>query len=143
AAGTLMLAACGKDEKEDPRPDTESRYVVMTSSNLSNANRPGYIRVFDAFPSGNISTAENSLQGTGMAGWRPYGNWLLKMFNSSGNEQGIERLAIGTNNIAQVDKFLKADASTLGSGNFVIADETTGFYWDAATPLRIPKFNPT
>ncbi len=139
---SVTLSACEKN-KEDPGPATEAKYLVMTSSNLSDAQRPGNIRVFDAFPSGDISTVENAFQGMGMAGWRPYGNWLLKMFNSTGYEQGIERLTIGADNRVAVDNFLKADPSTFGSGNFVVANETTGFYWDAAAPLRIQKFNPT
>ena len=144
AAGLALLAGCDKDKKDpDPEPEKKYKYVVQTSSNLSNAQRPGNIRVFDTFPSGNISTIDQSFQGMGMAGWRPYGNWLLKMFDSEAYEQGIERLKIGTGDIVQVESFLKADASAFGSGNFAIADETTGFYWDAATPLKIQKFNPT
>ncbi len=143
-AGLGLLAGCDKD-KNDPEPDPvkEYKYVVQTSSNLSNAQRPGNIRVFDTFPSGNISTIDQSFQGLGMAGWRPYGNWLLKMFDSKGYEQGIERLKIGAGDIVEVESFLKANPSTFGSGNFVIADETTGFYWDADAPLKIQKFNPT
>ncbi len=139
-----LLAGCDKDKGDpDPEPVKKYKYVVQTSSNLSNAQRPGNIKVFDTFPSGNISTIDQSFQGMGMAGWRPYGNWLLKMFDSKAYEQGVERLKIGANGIVEVDAFLKADASAFGSGNFVIADETTGFYWDAGTPLKIQKFNPT
>lgn len=144
-AGAVLLAGCKDDDDPGPSPEPEKKYkyLVQTSSNLSNAQRPGNIRVFDSFPSGDISTVEQSFQGLGMAGWRPYGNWILKMFDSKGYEQGIERLKIGANDIVEVDAFLKANPSTFGSGNFVIADETTGFYWDADAPLKIQKFNPT
>jgi hypothetical protein len=126
AAGLGLLAGCDKDKEDpDPEPVKKYKYVVQTSSNLSNAQRPGNIRVFDEFPSGNISTIDQSFQGLGMAGWRPYGNWLLKMFDSKGYEQGIERLKIGAGDVVEVEGFLKADPSTFGSGNFVIADETT------------------
>ncbi len=140
-AALAMLSSCKK--KKDPIEDQKTaKYVVITMSE-NVLTKPGYVSVFDEFPSGDISNINStSLQGMGMGGWRPYGNWLLKMFNSSANELGIERLKIENNKI-QTDNFLKTDNTTNGSGNFVIVNDASGFYWDGASPLKIQKFNPT
>src|SRR5690606_1531064 len=99
---------------------------------------------FDEFPSGDIiNNGSNSTHGFGFGGWRPYGNWLLKMFNTATNAYGIERLAVNSENEIVSDKFIAADNTTNGSGNFVIDTETSGYYWDGASPLKIQTFNPT
>jgi len=145
-AMTAMIAfsSCSKKKDPDPEPAKTSKYVLMTMSE-NVLTKPGYVSAFDAIPSGNVSNINaSSLQGMGMGGWRPYGNALLKMFNTSGNELGIERLTVNTANKVAVDKFLKSvDNTTNGSGNFVIATETTGFYWDGSAPLKIQKFDPS
>ncbi len=137
------LSSCSKKNDPDPEPTNpeSSKYVLITMSE-NTLTKPGYATAFDEIPSGNVSNINaTSLQGMGMGGWRPYGNWLLKMFNSTGNELGIERLIVSDNKVV-VDKFLKAtDNTTNGSGNFVI-NENTGFYWDGSSPLKIQKFNP-
>ena len=135
-----ILSGCKDKKKDDVIDNKPVKYVVMTMSQ-NVLTKPGYVAAFDEFPTGNISTT-GGLQGTGMGGWRPYKNWLLKMFNSTNNEMGIERLKISNGSIA-VDQFLKTDNTTNGSGNFVIVNETLGFYWDGASPLKIQKFNPT
>lgn len=137
------LSSCSKTEPQiQPVPTTKYVMITMSENVLT---KPGYATAFDTFPSGNVSNINaTSLQGMGMGGWRPFGNSLLKMFNSTGNELGIERLTVNSSNKVVADKFLKAvDNTTNGSGNFVVATATTGFYWDGASPLKIQKFNPT
>lgn len=137
------LSACSKKKDPAADPNKTSKYVLMTmSENI--LTKPGYATAFDAIPTGNISNINTtSIQGMGMGGWRPWGNSLFKMFNTTGNELGIERLAVNSSGKVYVDKFLKAiDNTTNGSGNFVVSTETTGFYWDGSAPLKIQKFNP-
>ncbi|RZK41205.1 MAG: hypothetical protein EOO90_12430 [Pedobacter sp.] len=142
-AATTGLSSCSKKTDPNPEPEKTTKYVLMTMSQ-NVLTKPGYATAFDVVPSGNISNINSSsLQGMGMGGWRPFGNSLLKMFNTSGNELGIERLGISENKVV-VDKFLKAlDNTTNGSGNFVVASAESGFYWDGSSPLKIQRFNPT
>lgn len=139
-AALAALSSCKSNKSEEVVTNKPVKYVVITMSE-NTLTKPGYAAAFDALPSGNITTT-GGLQGTGMGGWRPYKNWLFKMFNSTANEMGVERLKV-TNNTVSVDQFLKTDNTTNGSGNFVVANETSGFYWDGASPLKIQKFNPT
>lgn len=135
-----ILSGCKSKKEEEIVIDKQFKYLVMTMSK-NELQKPGYIAAFDELPSGDIVTT-GGLQGLGMGGWRPYGNWVLKMFNSPANEMGIERLKVANGKVV-VDNFLKTDNTTNGSGNFVIVNETSGFYWDGATPLKIQKFNPS
>lgn len=135
----VALSSCKSNKTGEVIDNKPVKYVVLTMSE-NTLTKPGYVAAFDALPSGNITTT-GGLQGTGMGGWRPYKNWLLKMFNSTANEMGIERLKVANGTVA-VDQFLKTDNTTNGSGNFVVVNETSGFYWDGASPLKIQKFNP-
>lgn len=144
AVGAMMLSGCSIDA-DGPTPDPgvrKSWYAVQTSSDLSDSRKPGNIRLFATFPQGEISTLDSSSEGFGMAGWRPYGNWLMKMFDSNGYAPGIERLKVGQNLRVEQDKFIKTDGAAPGSGNFVVAGDTLGFFWDAGSPLKIQRFNP-
>lgn len=136
---TVSLVSC--DSSDEPEAK-EGKYVLMTMSE-NTLTKPGYITVFDQLPSGNISNiTTTSVQGMGMGGWRPYKNWLLKLFKTEDNAKGIERLQI-QNGKAVPEKFLAGDNTINGTGNFVIVNETQGFYWDGASPLKIQTFNPT
>lgn len=134
----IPLVSCEKDGPEAK----EGKYVLMTMSE-NTLTKPGYITVFDELPSGNISNiTTTSVQGMGMGGWRPYKNWLLKLFKTEDNAKGVERLRVENGRVVP-DNFLSGDNTTNGTGNFVIVNETQGFYWDGASPLKIQTFNPT
>ncbi len=143
ALASLLAVPLVSCEDDGPEVEVkEGKYVLMTASERTNIP-PGWITVFDELPSGNISNVTaNSLQGQGMGGWRPYKSWLLKLFNTTDGAKGIDRLKIENGKVVQ-DKFLAGDNATNGTGNFVIVNETQGFYWDGASPLRIQTFNPT
>lgn len=64
------------------------------------------------------------------------------MFKTDNSSKGIERLKLENGQVSP-DIFLAGDNATNGTGNFVIANETQGFYWDGAAPLKIQTFNPT
>ena len=140
----LFFASCSKKNNDAPgssEPKNE-KYVLITMSE-NNLTKPGFATAFDRLPSGDVSNnGNNSLQGMGFGGWRPYGNWLLKMFGTETNALGIERLKVTADGKINPDKFIAADNNTNGSGNFAINNETTGYYWDGNAPLKIQTFNP-
>jgi hypothetical protein len=142
AAFSMLLTSCDSEEPGNQEEPKESKYVLMTMSE-NTLTKPGYITLFDEIPTGNISNInDNSTQGMGMGGWRPYKNWMLKLFKTSDNAKGVERLKIENGKVIS-DNFLSGDNTTNGTGNFVIANETLGYYWDGASPLKIQTFNPT
>ncbi|KGE13762.1 hypothetical protein [Sphingobacterium deserti] len=152
-AFSASLGACSNDD--DPTPpidgDGTSKYVLMTVSDRTQQNGGGYISAFDAIPTGSISNVVGGKSLTanrGAAGWRTYGNWIFKMYRSADGVQGIEKLAVSADGTVSSSAFITSKnpteaAKRTGTGNFVIHNETTGFYWDAAEPLKIQQFNPT
>lgn len=139
----VMFTACDKGKTTDPVETKKSKYVLMTQHTTD--QRQGWISAFDEMPSGEISNIipNQSLGGTGMAGWRPYNNLLLKMFNSTGYEMGIEQINVSESNVVSPGKFIKTSNTRNGSGNFTIVDDKKGFYWDGDAPLKIQIFNPS
>lgn len=140
-----ILGSCSKDSTGPTPvdPTAKDKYVLITMSE-NNLQKPGFATSFDAMPSGNIvNNGSNSFQGLGFGGWRPYQNQLLKMFNSQTNELGIDQLLLDENGKISAGKFIAANNNTNGSGNFVIENETKGYYWDGASPLKIQTFNPS
>ncbi len=149
---SALFAGCSSDD--NPTPPTEensSKYVLMTVSDRTQQYGGGYVSTFDAFPSGSISNVvggKSLVANRGAAGWRVYGNWIFKMFRSADATQGIEKLSVAADGTVTSGQFITSKnpteaAKRYGTGNFVIHNETTGFYWDAAEPLKIQKFNPT
>lgn len=140
----LTVTACSSDKDPQPEPTetTKDKYVLITMSD-NNLNKPGFATAFDELPNGNIvNNSSESTQGLGFGGWRPYGNWLFKMFKTSDNSLGIERLDVALNGKISSGGFISTD-KTNGSGNFVIVDDNKGFYWDGSKPTEIQIFNPT
>lgn len=147
ALPAIFLAACSSDDPEPEVPNDNnggSKYVLMTMSER-NPTKPGTVTAFDTFPSGEISNvvAGKSLSGSAMGGIRTYKNWIFKMFNTSASEKGIERLKINSDGSVEVDQFLKTGAAYNGSGNFVIVDDQTGYYWNADKQWEIQVFDPS
>ena len=141
---TSLFASCSsKDNPAPVEPSAKDKYVLITMSD-NTLSKPGFATAFDALPSGNIvNNGSNSLQGLGFGGWRPYGNWLFKMFSTDANASGIQQLNVDVNGKIINGKFIAGDNSAGGSGNFVIVDDSKGYYWDAKTPLKIQTFNPS
>lgn len=141
--GSVIFTSCNDTENTDPIEIKKSKYVLMTQHTTD--QRQGWVTAFDELPKGDISNIvpNKSLGGTGMAGWRPYKNWLLKMFNSTGYEMGLEQLNVSEDNTVSPGKFIKTSNTRNGSGNFAIVDDTKGYYFDGDEPLKIQIFNPT
>jgi len=141
----IFFVGCSDNDNPQPNPDGDqaSKYVLITMSD-NNLQKPGFATAFDALPSGDVANdGNNALQGLGFGGWRPYGNWLLKMFSTETNALGIERLNVDATGKVTPGNFIAGDNTTNGTGNFVIVDETKGYYWDGASPLKIQTFDPT
>lgn len=147
-----LLASCSNDD--DPTPPVEqgtAKYVLMTVSDRTQQYGGGYVSSFEAIPTGSISNVVGGKSLTanrGAAGWRVYGNWIFKMFRSADATQGIEKVEVAADGTVTSGQFITSKnpteaAKRYGTGNFVIHNETQGFYWDAAEPLKIQKFNPT
>lgn len=142
-AALLMVAGCQKDNGGPDTPGTDVKYVLMTLSDRVTGDKAGFVSAFDEMPTGNIDNiGSKSLQGQGMGGFRTYKNQILKIFSTEDYAKSIERLSVAADGKVSVDKILLPGQSKFGSGNFVIADDETGFYWDADEPLKIQKFNP-
>lgn len=140
---TVLLSGCNDDPTVNPEPDGTTKYVLITMSE-NNLQKPGYATAFENLPSGDIiNNGAGSKQGLGFGGWRPFGNQLMKMFSTESNALGIEQLLVDKNGTISPGKFIAADNNTNGSGNFVIVNDTKGYYWDGASPLKIQIFNPT
>ncbi|WP_312793069.1 hypothetical protein [Sphingobacterium sp.] len=142
----IAAASCSSKDNivPEPTPSTENTKYVLISMSENTLNKPGFATAFDALPSGNIiNNGTSSLQGFGFGGWRPYGNWLLKMFNTESNAYGIQQLTVNASGKITNGKFIAGDNTTNGTGNFVILDDNKGFYWDAAAPLKIQTFSPS
>src|SRR5690606_41782912 len=65
------------------------------------------------------------------------------MFSTETNALGIEQLVVDAGGNVSPGKFIAADNNTNGSGNFVIVNDSKGFYWDGSEPLKIQTFNPS
>ncbi len=140
----LFAWSCTKDDPDDGG-DTSgtTKYVLMTLSDRVSGNKAGFISTFDEMPEGTIDNiSATSLQGQGMGGFRIHDNTIYKIFSTEDYSKSIERLAFDEDGKVSVDKILLPGQSKFGSGNFAIADDQTGFYWDADEPMSIQTFNP-
>ncbi len=144
----LFLGGCSNDDPA-PQQDGQDKYVLITLADRVSGTKAGFISSFDEFPSGTISNASSgSLEGQGMGGWRTHENDIYKMFKTSDYSTGIEKINIAKDGTVTAGAFIMskdpaAAAKYFGTGNFVIESATNGYYWDAAEPTRIQKFNPS
>lgn len=141
--GALWLGlfwGCSVDA-DDPAPGEKTFYLVQISTGFQDSK--GVIRAYESFPNGIIVVHDSlSFQGQGMRGWRTFDNWIYKMYSSESGKRGIEKLRVGADGVIRAEHFLPVDETVPGSGNFVIVNHETGYYWDAATPFQLHQFNP-
>jgi len=143
-AVALLMASCSKNDNPAPVPEEGTdKYVLITMSD-NILLKPGFATAFNTLPSGQVSNnTQGSLQGLGFGGWRPHGNSIYKMFSTDANSLGIEKLQVDIAGKVSSANFIAGDNKTNGTGNFVIVDDTKGYYWDGAQPLKIQTFNPS
>ena len=137
-----LFVSCSEDSPTPPVETGKDKYVLITMSE-NKLDKPGFATAFDQLPSGNIvNNGSNSFQGLGFGGWRPQENRLFKMFSSQTNALGIEELTVDAQGKISSAKFIAGDNKSNGTGNFVIENANSGYYWDGAKPLAIQTFNP-
>lgn len=142
ALAISLFVSCSEDSPTPPVETGKDKYVLITMSE-NKLDKPGFATAFDQLPSGNIDNkGSNSFQGLGFGGWRPQENRLFKMFSSQTNALGIEELTVDAQGKISSAKFIAGDNKTNGTGNFVIENASSGYYWDGAKPLAIQTFNP-
>ncbi len=146
--GGIFAGSCTSDDPTPNQPTTD-KYVLITLSDRVSGNKAGFISAFDEMPSGTISNSgAGSLEGQGMGGWRTHGDNIYKMFRSADYATGIEKVNVAADGTVTAGQFIAsknpAEAEKyFGTGNFVIKDDDLGYYWDAAEPTKIQKFNPS
>ncbi|HWK99578.1 MAG TPA: hypothetical protein VNQ55_06510, partial [Parapedobacter sp.] len=144
-----FFTACTKDNPAPGQGGSDTKYVLITLADRVSGSKAGFISAFDEMPTGTISNAAaGSLEGQGMGGWRTYGNNIYKMFRTTDYATGIEKINVAADGTVTAGQFISskdpaAAAKYFGTGNLVIQDENLGYYWDAAEPYKIQKFNPT
>lgn len=149
AASALWMSACSKNDNPPPHEETDSRYVLITLADRISGNKGGFISSYADYPEGVISNATaSSLEGQGMGGWRVFDNMIFKMYSTDGYVGGIEKIEVNPQGQVTSGKFISSKNPTEaakynGTGNLVIQDHNSGFYWDAAEPLKVQKFNPS
>lgn len=148
AAGAFTFTACS-DDNPAPIQESNDKYVLITLADRVSGTKAGFISAFDEYPTGTISNATaGSLEGQGMGGWRVYENMIFKMFRTSDYATGIEKIEVQPDGSVVAGQFIASKNSAeaakyFGTGNLVIQSASSGFYWDAAEPTKIQKFNPT
>jgi hypothetical protein len=132
------LLACSDDDNNNPDPGPGAgtgKYVLMTSVDDFGS---GYLTVYDGLPSGTVqNTNAKSLQIENAFGFRTFGKWLFNRSNAAGDE-GLQKFT------ANADGSLKDEGFIAGATQFLIINETTGYYLDETRgTLKLQKFNPT
>lgn len=144
---SLTAVSCSSDNNHDlpDEPDESAyKYVLMTLSERVVGSKAGFVSAYDEMPSGTVDNVDgNSLQGHNMGGFIPYKNHLYKKYSTDDNSNGIEKIQVGADGKVSIAGFLQTGQGVPGSGNFAIADDNLGFYWDVDKPLEIQKFDPT
>lgn len=134
AAATFI--GCSSDKADDtPAPQEKDKYILMTSTARFEA---GFITALDGLPSGSVkSTNQKSLQVASAFGFRTFGKWFFNRSNAAGNA-GLQKYTVNA------DGSLKDEGFIAGSSQYLVVNETLGYYLDVTRgTLKLQKFNPT
>lgn len=134
-AFTALFGCSDKTTDPAPNPEQKDKFVLFTSIERFGA---GYFTAFDGMPSGTIqATNSKSLQVKEAFGFRTFGKWFFNRTNAAG-ETGLQKYSLNT------DGSLKDEGFIAGSTQYLIVNETTGYYLDETRSLlKLQKFNPT
>ncbi|UXX78663.1 hypothetical protein N7E81_14980 [Reichenbachiella carrageenanivorans] len=129
---SLALISCNDDD--DPTIEG-GKYIILNAQEKFGA---GYITSYDEFPSGDTEEITNqSLQTSTAFGFRSFGSWIFVRANPAG-DAGLQKFIVNEDGSLAVGGFI-ANAS-----QFLVVDETTGFYLDEnRSTLKIQTFNPS
>jgi hypothetical protein len=130
----VVLSACSDDDDKSGT-STSPKYVML---NAAEKWDEGYFTTFDDMPSGTVAAVEsNSFQVNTSFGFRSFKNWIFTRANAAG-DVGLQKYTVNA------DGSLKAEAFILNATQFLVVDETTGFYSDEKRgTMKIQVFNPT
>lgn len=131
------IVGCSSEETTDPTPVPEGKgkFVLMTSTERFGA---GYFTALDGMPKDTIqATNSKSLQIKEAFGFRTFGKWFFNRTNATG-DVGLQKYSLNT------DGSLKNEGFIAGSTQYLVVNETTGYYLDETRGLlKLQKFNPT
>lgn len=130
------VLACSDKDNSEPEPSAGTgKYVMMTSVDEFGA---GYLTVYNGLPAGTVqNTNSKSLQIANAFGFRTFGKWIFNRSNAAG-DAGLQKFSVNT------DGGLKDEGFIAGASQFLIVNETSGFYLDETRgTLKLQKFNPT
>ena len=132
---TVLLGCSSDDSDPTPAPEEKAKFVLLTSIERFGA---GYFTALDGMPSGTIqATNSKSLQVKEAFGFRTFGKWFFNRSNAAG-ETGLQKYSLNA------DGSLKDEGFIAGSTQYLIVNETTGYYLDETRSLvKLQKFNPT
>jgi len=130
-----MLAGCSSDDNtDDPTPEEKDKFILMSTTSRFDA---GFITALDGFPAGSVkNTNAKTLQVSSAFGFRTFGKWLFNRSNAAG-DAGLQKFTVNA------DGSLKDEGFISGSTQFLVLNETSGYYLDPTRgTLKIQKFNP-
>ena len=130
----LVCSSCSEDESSAPGVSIDS-YVVLTAAQKWGS---GFLTSFMEEPTGTVnSISEKTLQIPNSFGFRSYKNSFF-LRSSTDNETGLQKYSVGLDGSIQDEGFI------VGSTQYVIANDTKGYYLDPERGLlKIQIFNPT
>jgi hypothetical protein len=134
-AGAVLLSACSDDDAT-PDESLDDKYVIMTATEKWDA---GYFTSYDEFPTGSVEKiTTQSLQIGTAFGYRSFGKWIFITSNAAG-DAGLQKYTVNTDGSFKSEGFIP----TGGSPQYLIVDETHGYYLDAnRSTINIQTFNP-
>lgn len=135
-AFTAFLGCTSEDITDPtPGPEQKARFVLMTSTERFGS---GYFTALDSLPTGTIQpTNAKSLQVKEAFGFRTFGKWFFNRTNPAG-DVGLQKYTLNA------DGSLKDEGFIAGSTQYLVVNQTTGYYLDETRSLlKLQKFNPT
>lgn len=142
AIAVATFTSCRKDDNPTP-PVSEKEHFVVLTSDFNSPGVPGYMTVYNEFPSGeienNIQQGSTSSRGNG---FQYYGDAIfqrVKLARNETGEDGIKSFVMDASGKLKENGFISASAA-----NYHVYKKDLGFYFDADRGLlKIQIFNPS
>lgn len=132
---SAFISCSSDDNGGTPAPEAKEKFILMTTTSRFDA---GFITPIEGLPSGSIQNNNaKTLQVASAFGFRTFGKWLFNRSNAAGDE-GLQKYTVNA------DGSLKDEGFIAGSSQFLVVNETSGYYLDVTRgTLKLQKFNPT
>lgn len=134
-AAVVFIGCSSSDDTDTPTPSEKEKFVLMTTTSRFDA---GFLTPVDGLPSGSIQNNNpRTLQLSSAFGFRTFGKWLFNRSNAAG-DVGLQKYSVSA------DGSLKDEGFIAGSTQYLVVNETSGFYLDPTRgTLKLQKFNPS